>query len=357
MANYKYLRGASINDPSRVIFDIPDAPTIGTATNVGTGRAYNNGSATVAISGNAVTGGPTTGYTVTSSPGSFSASTSSSTVTVTGLQSGTAYTFTAQATNSSGTGSASSSSNSITATTVPQAPTIGTATGGTSGVVSVPFTAGATGGSAITGYTVTSSSGRTATGSSSPISITELVAGSNTYTVTATNANGTSAASSASNSVTSSFISVTGGTLSSDSTYFYRAFTGTDNLVVSGGTITADILTIAGGGGGQGSYYYSNSPQNYVNGGGGGAGGLVYQASQSLTAGTYSCSVGAGISGYPGGSSIATGNDSQFGALTVAKGGGGGGYGYRATATAMAGGSGGGGSYSYYDGTLYNDNR
>jgi hypothetical protein len=29
MTNYKYLRGASISDPSRVIFDIPDAPTIG----------------------------------------------------------------------------------------------------------------------------------------------------------------------------------------------------------------------------------------------------------------------------------------------------------------------------------------
>ena len=74
MTNYKYLRGASISDPSRVIFDIPDAPTIGTATDVGTSRAYNNGAATVTISSQAATGGPTTGYTVTSTPDSFTGS-------------------------------------------------------------------------------------------------------------------------------------------------------------------------------------------------------------------------------------------------------------------------------------------
>ena len=138
MANYKYLRGASISDPSRVIFDIPDTPTIGTATDVGTSRAYNNGAATVTISAPAVTGGPTTGYTVTSSPGSFTAS-GTSPVTVTGLQSATSYTFTAQATNTSGNSPATTATGAITATTVPQSPTIGTASGGTSGVVSVPF--------------------------------------------------------------------------------------------------------------------------------------------------------------------------------------------------------------------------
>jgi hypothetical protein len=69
----------------------------------------------------------------------------------------------------------------------------------------VAFTAPASnGGSAITGYTVTSSPGGiTATGTSSPIVVTGLTNGTAyTFTVTATNAIGTSAASAASNSVT-----------------------------------------------------------------------------------------------------------------------------------------------------------
>jgi hypothetical protein len=59
MANYKYLRGASISDPSRKVNDIPDAPTIGVATDVGTSRAFNNGAATVTYTA-ATTGGATT---------------------------------------------------------------------------------------------------------------------------------------------------------------------------------------------------------------------------------------------------------------------------------------------------------
>ena len=103
--------------------------------------------------------------------------------------------------------------------TVPDAPTIGTATAGV-GQASVTFTAGATGGSTITGYTVTSSPGNiTATGSSSPITVTGLTNGTAyTFTVTATNANGISAASSSSNSITPQALTVTGGTLYSDST-------------------------------------------------------------------------------------------------------------------------------------------
>jgi hypothetical protein len=54
------------------IDDVPDAPTIGAATNVGTSRAYNNGSATVAYTA-APTGGTATTFTATSTPGSFTA--------------------------------------------------------------------------------------------------------------------------------------------------------------------------------------------------------------------------------------------------------------------------------------------
>ena len=123
---------------------VPSAPTIGTATDVGTGRAYNNGAATVTFTA-PTSKLPITSYTVTSSPGGFTAAGASSPLTVTGLQSATAYTFTVTATSAAGTSSASSASNSITATTVPQAPTIGSATADNASAT-VAYTAGATGG-------------------------------------------------------------------------------------------------------------------------------------------------------------------------------------------------------------------
>ena len=86
---------------------------------------------------------------------------------------------------------------------VPGAPTIGTATAGDV-QATVTFTAPVNeGSSAITGYTVTSSpDGKTATGSASPITVTGLTnLTAYTFTVTATNAAGTGAASAPSNSV------------------------------------------------------------------------------------------------------------------------------------------------------------
>jgi hypothetical protein len=87
---------------------------------------------------------------------------------------------------------------------VPNAPTIGTATGG-SAQASVAFTAPAnTGGSVITSYTVTSSPGGfTGTGALSPIVVTGLANGTAyTFTVRATNGAGTGPSSAASNSAT-----------------------------------------------------------------------------------------------------------------------------------------------------------
>ena len=190
---------------------VPNAPTIGTATDIGTGRAFNNGAATVAFTQSPI-GFEATSYTVTSSPGGFTASGSSSPLTVTGLQSNTAYTFTATATNFVGTGIASAASNSITATTVPQAPTIGTPTLASgqaytgSANIGVVFTAGATGGKSITSFAATSSSTTVVSGATSPITISETVGISRNYTVTATNANGTSLVSSASTFITPSSV-------------------------------------------------------------------------------------------------------------------------------------------------------
>ena len=92
------------------------------------------------------------------------------------------------------------------AATAPGTPTIGTVTAGNT-QATVNFTAPASnGGSAITGYTVTSSpGGKTATGTTSPITVTDLTNGTAyTFTVTATNAKGAGPASAASNSVTPS---------------------------------------------------------------------------------------------------------------------------------------------------------
>ena len=85
---------------------------------------------------------------------------------------------------------------------VPDAPTIGVATA--AGLAaSVTFTQAVTGGTP-TSFTVTSSPGGfTGTGASAPITVSGLSDGTSyTFTVTATNAAGTSPASSASNSIT-----------------------------------------------------------------------------------------------------------------------------------------------------------
>jgi len=121
----------------------------------------------------------------------------------------------------------------------------------------------------------------------------------------------------------------TGGAIYSDSTYYYHVFgaTGTFTPLSS---LSADVLVVAGGGGG-GAW----------RGGGGGAGGLLGFTSQSLTATGYTCTVGAGGAG--GNNAVGSvGADSQFGALTLVKGGGYGSYG-GVLSTAGNGGSGGGG--------------
>lgn len=177
---------------------VPGAPTSPVAT-------AGNTQASVTFTAPASNGGSTiTGYTVTSSPGGFTATGPSSPIIVTGLTNGTAYTFTVVATNALGNSIASTASASAIHFTVPNAPTSLVATLGNA-QASIAFTPPTSnGGSSITGYTVTSSPGSfTATGVSSPIVVSGLTNGTAyTFTVTASNSVGTSAASTASSSVT-----------------------------------------------------------------------------------------------------------------------------------------------------------
>jgi len=180
----------------------PLSPTSVTATDSGSGRAYNNGQASVAFSPVTETGGVATSFTVTSSPGSYTATGTSSPILVTGLQSSTAYTYTVTASNLTSTSNSSSASSAVTATTVPQAPSISAVGASQSAVITI--TPGATGGSVITQYSITSNPATTTqTTSNTSYTFTGLTDGTSyTFTATATNANGTSIASSASNSVT-----------------------------------------------------------------------------------------------------------------------------------------------------------
>jgi len=183
----------------------PDLPIIGTATATGTTTA------TVGFAAPLDDGGSTiTSYTATSNPGNISVSGTVSPITVTGLEPNTTYTFTVTATNGDGTSGPSSPSNSITTfSSVPDAPTIGTATKTGATTATVAFNPPLEdGGEAITVYTATSLPGSiTATNTSSPINFTGLTSGTEyTFTVTATNAVGTSAPSQASNTITTDYI-------------------------------------------------------------------------------------------------------------------------------------------------------
>jgi hypothetical protein len=88
---------------------LPYTPTIGTATDGGTGSTVS-----VAFTTNNTAG---LTYTALSSPGSLTGTSTTSPITVSGLSSGTAYTFQVNAANSAGTSAYSAASNSVTPAT------------------------------------------------------------------------------------------------------------------------------------------------------------------------------------------------------------------------------------------------
>jgi hypothetical protein len=167
--------------------------------------------ATVSFTPPASNGGNAiTSYTVTSNPpvpGGPPLTGAASPIIVTGLTNGTAYTFTVTATNAVGTGPASGDSTPVIPATAPGAPTGVSAKAGYA-MATVSFIPPASNnGSPVTGYTVTSNNGNGTDANAGTALTTHIVTGltigtTYTFTVTATNADGTGPASLPSNSVT-----------------------------------------------------------------------------------------------------------------------------------------------------------
>lgn len=137
-----------------------------------------------------------------------------------------------------------------------------------------------------------------------------------------------------------------GGTITQDANYTYHTF-GASGTFVANQSLTCDLLLVAGGAGGGGS-----DSSGRTAGGGGGAGGYLEQTGRSVSAGSYSVTIGAG--GAQGTCAPAqtpslvtrgvNGNNSVFDTITAIGGGGGAGGGAGLNGTASTGGSGGGGN-------------
>ncbi len=194
------------SDPSSAVVPatVPDPPVTPAAT-AGLSSAAVTWSAAPNDEGSTITGYVITPYldgTTAEAAQTFNSPALSETVT--GLTKGASYTFTVAAVNGVGTGTASAASNSVTLPNVPGAPTT---VGVTAGKASVKVTWKApsnNGGSAITHYVIKSSAGKSVTvGNVTSDTVTGLTNGTAyTFTVAATNAVGTGAASAKSKSVT-----------------------------------------------------------------------------------------------------------------------------------------------------------
>lgn len=113
------------------IVDVPDAPTIGTAT-----AGVETASVTFTA---AVTGGTATTFRAISTPGSIEGTSATSPITISGLTGGTAYTFQVRGENSTGNGAYSSASNSVTPTKADAMDPLQVITLGGSGASSITF--------------------------------------------------------------------------------------------------------------------------------------------------------------------------------------------------------------------------
>jgi len=199
----------------------PSAPTIvvGTPGNTQISVAFTGSSSPGTLPG----GAPATITQYTATCGTQNNTGAGSPIVVSGLTNGTAYTCTVKATNGVPLDSADSlPSSGVTPRTVPDAPTIGTATPG-SASASVAFTANGNGGAAIDNFRVTCNPGSiSATGAASPINVTGLTNGTS-YACTAA----------AHNAAGWSTESATASVLPSSRSYTAPSATGTGSITAS----------------------------------------------------------------------------------------------------------------------------
>ena len=315
----------------------PAVPTISSVTDVGTGLAYTTGGTFTIVVAPGTGGATALQYNAVTDSGGFTASSTSTTISLSGLTSNTSFAVSANAQNNFGTTVNSSPFTNVTATTTPQTPTIGTATASTTeNTVTVTWTNGNTGGKNISAITITpflngttAETARTAaTTSSQSYTFTEgqLTPGASyAFRVKATNANGTSPDSNATNSVSVA------------------------NIVV------VNYLVVAGGAGGGNDDYSAGRAS-----GGGGAGGLrstvtatgrggTLETALTLTGGTnYTVTVGAGSRGMDASGEARTinGSNSVFSTITSLGGGAAGGHTDATNTIGSSGGCGGGGGNS-----------
>ncbi len=202
-------------------------------------------------------GSAITGYTVTAADSTTPANgnetcsltTGPLSCTVSGLTNGDSYTFTVTATNSAGTGSPSSPSLAVVPATTPGPPTAVAATPGIASAIVTWSAPASDGGSAITGYTVTSADSTTPANGNETCSwitgpLTCIVVGlttgdSYTFTVTATNSAGTGNPSSSSSPIDAARVHLlTGGSY---------GFNAPSAFAPVGGDILTWIKTLSGG--------------------------------------------------------------------------------------------------------------
>jgi len=300
----------------------PGTPSVTSVVDTSSSNSYSSNTAgilTVTLTPSS-NGGFVSTYGAYTTSGGFSQTSSTTTLTFTGLTLGTEYTIYSNALNTFGTSSNSANAAAIAPSTKPQTPTIGTATvNSQTGDVSVTWTLGNNGGKSLTGITVipylngtTAQSATTVSGSATSANISGLAAASSyTFKVKATNINGDSPESSATNSITVpsifDFIVVAGG---------------------GGGGAGSNSANEAGGGGAGG---YRSSVGGESSGRGSSA-----ESKLSIALNTnYSVTVGAG------GPSTTTGGNSVFSSITSNGGGYGGSY-----SSGGSGGCGGGGSHN-----------
>jgi titin len=187
------------------ITTVPENTTFVSATDVGTNRTFGSGAVTVSFTAGSNGGKAITSYTaVSAGPGSGPTATGGSTsLTIEGLNAPGSMYFYGIATNANGSGYTNGTSTMIDVTCVPGTPYSVTATSPSGATYdTVSWNAPNTGGKAITNYHVIGSDGTSGDTSSTSININQGAGETQSYTVYATNANGSGQTSASSGNVT-----------------------------------------------------------------------------------------------------------------------------------------------------------